>query len=275
MRVVVDADADEKATEAILPWLDDDLGEEIEGRARRYAPRETGALAASVEHHMDGTTLIVSASGGDKGRTYAAYIELGHRVYHPSTGVVGPEWVPAEPFLRPALYGGSAHLRAKMFREDRVMQSRIEQERRIASRQRTEDYRRDLDKRLHEISQERLDAARAADARHAADIDRNRTEDLRAFSRDPVTGEKHYYSEGNWEHEEITRERELKDINKGREGASWFTDSKTGQQVQRPWTPLTREQYDRDLARRAEDAKRREATWLAEHDERPTEEFPF
>lgn len=38
------------------------------------------------------------------GRVYAAYVELGHRVFHPSTRTVGPEVVPAEPFLRPALF---------------------------------------------------------------------------------------------------------------------------------------------------------------------------
>jgi len=53
---------------------------------------------------MEADTLVVSAAGGDQGRTYAAYVELGHRVYHPSTGVTGPEVVPPQPFLRLALY---------------------------------------------------------------------------------------------------------------------------------------------------------------------------
>jgi hypothetical protein len=95
------ADVDAVAHE----FLEDVLGPQIADRARIYAPKDTGALAASVEHHMEGETLVVSATGGDDGRSYAAYIELGHRVFHTSTKVVGPEWVPAEPFLRPALYG--------------------------------------------------------------------------------------------------------------------------------------------------------------------------
>lgn len=123
MRVVIDDDAGEKARQAVIPWMRDDLGPEIAARAKRYVPIDTGSLRESIEHHMDDTTLVVSATGSDR-RTYAAYIELGHRVYHPSTGEVGPEWVPAQPFLRPALYGGSAHLRAKALREDPVMQER-------------------------------------------------------------------------------------------------------------------------------------------------------
>ena len=45
----------------------------------------------------------MSATGSDE-REYAADVELGHRVYHPSTGTTGPEVVPPHPFLRPALY---------------------------------------------------------------------------------------------------------------------------------------------------------------------------
>lgn len=123
MRVVIDDDAREKADAAASPWLRDHLGPEIRERAKRYVPIDTGALRESIESHMNGTTLVVSATGSDK-RTYAAYIELGHHVYHPSTGVTGPEWVPGQPFLKPALTHGSSHLRARMFREDPVMQER-------------------------------------------------------------------------------------------------------------------------------------------------------
>lgn len=89
---------------AVYEFLDSRLGPDIAADAERYAPKRTGALAASIEHHMEGQTLIVSATGGAGGRVYAAYVELGHRVYHPSTGITGPEMVPAEPFLKPALY---------------------------------------------------------------------------------------------------------------------------------------------------------------------------
>jgi hypothetical protein len=89
---------------ALATLFEGKLGPAIASDAARYAPKDTGALAESVEHHMEGRALIVSATGGAGGREYAADVELGHRVYHPSTGITGPEVVPPEPFLRPALY---------------------------------------------------------------------------------------------------------------------------------------------------------------------------
>lgn len=91
---------------AVARLFDDRLGPAIASDAARYAPVETGELSESVEHHLEGQTLIISATGGagDPPREYAADIELGHRVYHPSTGITGPEVVPPQPFLRPALY---------------------------------------------------------------------------------------------------------------------------------------------------------------------------
>jgi hypothetical protein len=114
-------------------FADERLGPDIADDARRYCPVDTGALKSSIEHHLEEDDLIISATGGgeddngnlyvshrpgrpgsvktrdvhhvdEEGRAYAAFVELGHRVYHPSTGVVGPEVVPAEPFLRPALF---------------------------------------------------------------------------------------------------------------------------------------------------------------------------
>ncbi|MCW2904453.1 MAG: hypothetical protein JWO67_6718 [Streptosporangiaceae bacterium] len=84
--------------------FEEKLGPDIAEDARRYAPERTGALRDSIEHHLEDGKLIVSATGGDGGRDYAAYVELGHRVFHPSTGQTGPEVVEPEPFLRPALY---------------------------------------------------------------------------------------------------------------------------------------------------------------------------
>jgi hypothetical protein len=49
------------------------LGPDIAGDAKRYAPKRTGALADSIEHHLEQHDLIVSATGGDQGRVYAAY----------------------------------------------------------------------------------------------------------------------------------------------------------------------------------------------------------
>jgi hypothetical protein len=102
-RVELDDNLDGRVRAAMADWLDTRLGPDIADDARRYCPERTGALRSSIEHHVEGDDLIVSATGSDE-RTYAAYVELGHRVYHPSTGVTGPEVVPPQPFLRPALY---------------------------------------------------------------------------------------------------------------------------------------------------------------------------
>lgn len=160
MRVVVDDDAREKAEAAVVPWMREELGPEIEERAKRYVPIDTGALRESIEHHMNGTTLVVSATGSDV-RTYAAYIELGHHVYHPSTGITGPEWVPGQPFLKPALTHGSSHLRAKMFREDPVMQER-KTEARAASRTAKWEARRERDREAQARLTDEDRAGRAA-----------------------------------------------------------------------------------------------------------------
>ena len=169
-RVEIDPSWQEQVLAAWEEFGDERLGPDIADDARRYCPVDTGALKASIEHHMEGEDIIVSASGGgedDDGnlfayrragrlsetaagrthpnpgrnvgslttrevhhvvleadqlkagrtadefhhaattggsRTYAAWIELGHRVYHPSTQTVGPESVSPRPFLRPALY---------------------------------------------------------------------------------------------------------------------------------------------------------------------------
>lgn len=94
----------DKLDAAIEEFLDERLGPDIARDAKRYCPERSGALMESIEHHIEDGDLIVSATGGAGGRVYAAYVELGHRVYHPSTGEVGPEVVPPQPFLRPALY---------------------------------------------------------------------------------------------------------------------------------------------------------------------------
>lgn len=94
---------EEQVGAAVEEFLGQRLGPDIAADARRYAPERTGALRDSIEHHLEGGTLIVSATGGDGGREYAAWVELGHRVHHPSTGITGPEVVPPEPFLTPAL----------------------------------------------------------------------------------------------------------------------------------------------------------------------------
>ena len=103
-RVVIDDGWQAEVDSAMTAFFADRLGPAIAGDARRYCPEHTGSLKDSIESHVEDSALIVSATGGDQGRVYAAYVELGHRVYHPSTGVTGPEAVGPRPFLRPALY---------------------------------------------------------------------------------------------------------------------------------------------------------------------------
>lgn len=80
-------------------FLDTKIGPLIAEDAKRYAPRRTGFLAESIGWEVDGLTLYIFASA-----PYAAYVELGHRVFHPRTGRIGPEVVVPQPFLRPAVY---------------------------------------------------------------------------------------------------------------------------------------------------------------------------
>ena len=103
-RVEVEPDVDEQLLLATGNYFTTHLGPKIAGDAKRFCPKRTGALADSIEYHLEDVNLIVSASG-DGEKTYAAFVELGHRVYHPSKHEAGPDVVPPEPFLRPALYG--------------------------------------------------------------------------------------------------------------------------------------------------------------------------
>jgi hypothetical protein len=119
-RVQIDQDAMANVDAAVQQLFEERLGPDIARDARRYCPVDTGALRESVEHHMEGRSLIVSASGGRDGQTYALYVEMGTRphvirahgdyslrnretgqgfgpvVHHPGTR--------PQPFLRPALY---------------------------------------------------------------------------------------------------------------------------------------------------------------------------
>jgi hypothetical protein len=84
-------------------YADTELGPEIRDDAKRFCPVDTGDLRKSIEHVVaTDHALLVSAYGSDE-RWYAVYVERGHLVYHPSTKTKGPEFVPAQPFLMPAL----------------------------------------------------------------------------------------------------------------------------------------------------------------------------
>jgi hypothetical protein len=103
---------------AVAAFFQGRLGPDIARDARRYCPEKTGALAESIEHHLEGVDLVVSATGSDE-RTYAAYVELGTRPHeirpngkqalhwpgaaHPVAVVHHPGTRP-QPFLRPALF---------------------------------------------------------------------------------------------------------------------------------------------------------------------------
>lgn len=99
MRVYMDADAIGHIEADVEEFLGTELGPLITADAIRYAPKRTGALAAGIEYFADGTQLIVYSTA-----PYTLDVEFGHRVYHRFTGQVGPEVVPEQPFMRPALY---------------------------------------------------------------------------------------------------------------------------------------------------------------------------
>jgi hypothetical protein len=99
VRVYIDADAIGHVEADVEEFLDTELGPLITADAIRYAPKRTGHLAANIGYYTDGTSLIVF-SGAD----YTLDVEFGHRVYHRLARRVGPEMVPEQPFMRPALY---------------------------------------------------------------------------------------------------------------------------------------------------------------------------
>jgi hypothetical protein len=85
--------------DAVHDFLETILGPLITADAIRYAPERSGVLRASIRYWVAGLTLRIGAF-----TDYAADVELGHRVYHRFKHQLGPEVVPEEPYLRPALY---------------------------------------------------------------------------------------------------------------------------------------------------------------------------
>lgn len=79
--------------------LDLELGPLITADAVRYAPKRSGNLAAGIGYYVEPGKLIVFSRAD-----YTLDVEFGHRVYHRYTKRVGPEVVPEQPFMRPALY---------------------------------------------------------------------------------------------------------------------------------------------------------------------------
>lgn len=101
MKIVMDPGAQAHLDAATDDLFRDKLGPAIRDDAKRYAPKDTGALADSIESHLEGHDLIVSATGSEE-RYYAAYVELGHRIV--AWGVKTGRVQPPRPYLRPALY---------------------------------------------------------------------------------------------------------------------------------------------------------------------------
>jgi len=79
-------------------FAETDLGPRVTFDAKRFAPKRTGALAASIENHMTGDVLIIAAH-----TSYAAFVETGTRPHiirahartrggwtGPYTGLPGP-----------------------------------------------------------------------------------------------------------------------------------------------------------------------------------------
>lgn len=75
----------------------DEIGSEVAADASRYAPRQTGRLARSIDHEVTGDTVRVTAHA-----PYAAYVEEGHRIV--AWGHQTNKIEPPQPYLRPALY---------------------------------------------------------------------------------------------------------------------------------------------------------------------------
>lgn len=87
----------EQLTARVDVFFDEQLGPDIVDDAFRFAPKDTGRLAESIDHVVEDHELYVTAH-----TPYAAAVELGHRVVN-QYGDTGA-WVPPQPYLRPALY---------------------------------------------------------------------------------------------------------------------------------------------------------------------------
>ena len=65
----------------------------VNGSTHPGPGRNVGELVTREVHHVE-----------EGGRAYAAFVTLGHRKFHPSTGQTGPGFVEARPFMQEALF---------------------------------------------------------------------------------------------------------------------------------------------------------------------------
>ena len=108
MRIELDHDAMEHIYELTDNMFEEKLGPMMEAQVKRNAPKDSGALAASVSMDVDRIEhkLYIQAYGDEsrpEGRKYyAAYVDLGHRIvaWGNDTGEVKPPTA----FMRRALY---------------------------------------------------------------------------------------------------------------------------------------------------------------------------
>jgi hypothetical protein len=101
----MDPDWREHVYAAVDEYFLDDLGPRIRDLAKEKCPKRSGALADSIERHLEDHTLIVSASGSPE-RQYAIFVEWGHQIV--AWGHYTGRFQPPSPFLRPALYEAAA-----------------------------------------------------------------------------------------------------------------------------------------------------------------------
>lgn len=73
-RVEVNPDWQALVMPAWVNFAESRLGPDIADDARKYCPVDTGALKASIRDEMEGTDLIVSATGGGEDRDGNMYV---------------------------------------------------------------------------------------------------------------------------------------------------------------------------------------------------------
>ncbi len=83
--------ADDELIRAALPQLRD-IRHDATADAEFHCPVDTGHLKSTVYGDLDETTGVIEVGAR---ADYALYVEMGHRS-------PADNWVPAQPFLRPA-----------------------------------------------------------------------------------------------------------------------------------------------------------------------------
>ena len=97
---------------AVLDEATDRVADVVLADAKRRAPKDTGKLASEIEikkSKYPGGGRVVAAQGpGNYTKFYASFVELGHYSsmygrFNRKSSKSGRTYVPAQPFLRPAI----------------------------------------------------------------------------------------------------------------------------------------------------------------------------